>query len=77
MMSFVSCQTTKQKEVEVEVYVPEIEFPEFPFIGNYEITENGILVEESYFRELLIFKISYEECLSEYEEKKQTLQEQE
>lgn len=71
MMFLVNCKTTK---VETVTYIPEIDFPEFPTLGEYEITEDGkIKTDERYFRDLLIFKTEYEEMISEYNEKKELM----
>lgn len=76
MMFLVSCKTTK--EIQIKYYVPEIDFPEFPKLPDYEITENGILVkDENYFRQLLIFKESYKSEINKYNEKKMKLEESE
>lgn len=71
MMFLVSCKTTKVIEKEV-YYIPEIDFPEFPKLGDYEKTGGGkIIVDENYFRQLLIFKTQYREMISEYNDKKE------
>lgn len=71
MMFLVSCKTTKVIEKEV-YYIPEIGFPEFPKLGDYEKTSDGkIIVDENYFRQLLIFKTQYREMISEYNDKKE------
>lgn len=76
MMFLVSCKTTK--EIQIKYYVPEIDFPEFPKLPDYEITENGILVkDENYFRQLLIFKESYKSEINKYNEIKKKLEEPE
>lgn len=67
----VSCKTTKVIEKEV-YYIPEIGFPEFPKLGDYEKTSDGkIIVDENYFRQLLIFRESYKLMISEYNDKKE------
>ena len=76
MMFFISCKTTK--EIQIKYYVPEIDFPEFPKLPDYEKTENGILVkDENYFRQLLIFKESYKSEVNKYNEIKMKLEESE
>ena len=76
MMFLVSCKTTK--EIQIKYYVPEIDFPEFPKLPDYEVTENGILIkDENYFRELLSFKESYKSEIDKYNEKKMKLEESE
>lgn len=73
MMFLVSCRTTK---VEIEYYVPEMDFPEFPTLPDYEIKEDGILVkDENYFRRLLTFKTLYKDLIVKYNEKKEKLEE--
>ena len=75
-MFFISCKTTK--EIQIKYYVPEIDFPEFPKLPDYEKTENGILVkDENYFRQLLIFKESYKSEVNKYNEIKMKLEESE
>jgi hypothetical protein len=53
--------------------VPELDFPTFPKLGEYEITEDGqkVEVDEIYFRKLLIFRIEYNSLVSEYKDKKE------
>jgi len=76
MMFLVSCKTTK--EIQIKYYVPEIDFPEFPKLPDYEIIENGILIkDENYFRRLLIFKELYISEIDKYNEKKMKLEEKE
>lgn len=76
MMFLVSCKTIK--EIQIKYYVPEIDFPEFPKLPDYEVTENGILIkDENYFRELLSFKESYKSEIDKYNEKKMKLEESE
>lgn len=73
-MFLVSCKTTK--EIQIKCYIPEIDFPEFPKLPDYEKTENGILVkDENYFRQLLIFKESYKSEINKYNEIKTKLEE--
>lgn len=73
-MFLVSCKTTK--EIQIKYYILEIDFPEFPKLPDYEITENGILVkDENYFRQLLIFKESYKSEINKYNEIKMKLEE--
>lgn len=72
-MFLLSCKTTK--EIQIKYYVPEIDFPEFPKLPDYEIAENGILVkDENYFRQLLIFKESYKSEVNKYNEIKMKLE---
>lgn len=75
MMYFTSCRTVKVVEKTV-YYVPDIDWPEFPKLPDYEITENGILVkDENYFRQILIFRESYKSEINKYNEKKNKLEE--
>lgn len=68
MTCFISCRTTQTK---VEYKVPEIVFPDFPVLGEYEIIENEKVVTDSnFFRQLLTFKIMYEEAVADYEYEK-------
>lgn len=76
MMFFLSCKTTK--EIQIKYYIPEVDWPEFPKLPDYEITENGILVkDENYFRRLLTFKELYKSEINKYNEKKEKLEESE
>lgn len=66
-----SCKTT-----EIKYHVPDIDFPDFPVLGDYEIMDNGnVSTSAEYFRRLLIFRTQYNELILEYNEKKQTLNE--
>lgn len=68
MTCFISCRTIQTK---VEYKVPEIVFPDFPVLGEYEIIENEKVVTDSnFFRQLLTFKIMYAEAVSDYEYEK-------
>ena len=68
MMFSNSCVT---KKVETEVYMPEIDFPDFPLMDGYQILEDGrVAIDANYFRKLLIFKTEYEDLILEYQEKK-------
>ena len=75
MMCLLSCRTTTV--VEKTIYkCPDISWPEFPELGEYEKTENGkIATDENYFRKLLIFKTLYFDEIEKYEEKKQLIEE--
>lgn len=74
MMFFFSCKTTI---VEKTVYrFPEISWPEFPELGEYQKIQNGkIAIEEDYFRKLLVFRTFYFDEIEKYEEKKKLLEE--
>lgn len=69
MMFFTSCKTTRTVEKTV-YYVPIVNFPEFPELGEYEKTEDGrIVTDESYFRKLLTFRTLYFDALDKYNDK--------
>ena len=71
MMFFISCRTTRV--IEKTVYeVPEIEFPTFPKLPEYEYTLDGkVAVEGDFFRELLIFRTLYNSEMNKYIEIKE------
>ena len=75
MMLCISCKTTTV--IEKTIYkCPDINWPEFPEVGEYEKTNNGkIAVDEDYFRRLLVFRTFYFDERDEYEEKKQLIEE--
>lgn len=73
-MSLISCKTIKVIEKEI-YYVPEVNFPTFPKLPDYEMTEEGIIIkDENYFRELLKFKAEYKDMIERYNEKKEELE---
>lgn len=66
-----SCKTTEK----IIYCVPEINFPEFPELREYEkVGENKIATDEDYFRRLLIFRTLYINEISKYNEKKRELE---
>jgi hypothetical protein len=69
-MFFTSCRTTRT------VYrVIEIDFPEFPMLGDYEVLEgNRVATDEEYFRKLLIFRTLYIDEQEKYNEKKKLVE---
>lgn len=71
-MLCISCKSNDVVEKTI-YYVPELEFPDFPKVSDYEIIEDGqkVIVDEIYFRKLLIFRIEYNSLISEYEDKKE------
>lgn len=75
MMLCISCKTTTV--IEKTIYkCPDISWPEFPEVGEYEKTNNGkIAVDEDYFRRLLVFRTFYFDEKDKYEEKKQLIEE--
>lgn len=69
LIFFVSCKTT---EIRVEYKVPEIDFPEFPKLGEYEITtDDKVITDSSFFRKLLTFRTLYYECIKDYNSEKE------
>ena len=75
MMLCISCKTTTV--IEKTIYkCPDISWPEFPEVGEYEKTNNGkIAIDEDYFRRLLVFRTFYFDERDKYEEKKQLIEE--
>ena len=75
MMLCISCKTTTV--IEKTIYkCPDINWPEFPEVGEYEKTNNGkIAIDEDYFRRLLVFRTFYFDEKDKYEEKKQLIEE--
>lgn len=71
MMFFISCRTTTRT-----VYrVIDIDFPEFPVLGDYEVLEgNRVATDEEYFRKLLIFRTLYIDEQEKYNEKKKLIE---
>lgn len=65
--------------VEKTIYkVPEISWPEFPELGEYEKTGNGkIATDEDYFRKLLTFRTLYFDEIEKYEEKRKFIEDEE
>ena len=63
--------------VEKTIYkCPDINWPEFPEVGEYEKTNNGkIAIDEDYFRRLLVFRTFYFDERDKYEEKKKSIEE--
>lgn len=67
MTYFVSCKTV----IIERSYVPDITFPEFPDLDEYEKTKDGkIVVDEDYIKRLYIFRTFYFDERDKYEEKK-------
>ena len=71
-MLCISCKSTK--EIVIEYRIPEINWPDFPKVGDYEKKDGKILVDEDYFRQLLIFKEEYKTERNKYNEKKEKLE---
>ena len=73
MMFFMSCKTTKMI-TKVEYYVPEINFPNFPKLENYEKLENDtVKVDGVYLRQILIFREKYKSEVEKYKNIKEKL----
>lgn len=73
MTFFTSCKTVEV--VRVEYYIPEIDFPEFPKLGECKKVDGMILTDEEYFRKLLIFREEYRNAIEKYNAKKNKLEE--
>ena len=74
-MFFMNCKTTEVEKI--NYYVPEISFPEFPELEDYEILEDGrIATTEKFFRELLIFRTLYYDEIEKYNERKNMVKEE-
>lgn len=54
--------------------MPEVDWPEFPELGEYETKDGMVTTDEDYFRKLLIFRTMYLDEKSKYEEKKKLLE---
>lgn len=70
-MFFTNCKTVTRT-----VYrAIDIDFPEFPVLGDYEkIDGNRIATDEDYFRRLLIFRTMYADEQEKYSEKKKLIE---
>ena len=71
MMSLLSCKTTK---VETRYVMPEIDWPEFPKLPDYEAKNGKVTTDEEFFRRLLVFKELYKNERNKYNEKKEKLE---
>lgn len=77
MMFLLSCNTTKVIEKRI-TYIPDVDWPEFPKLPEYEKLADGkIATDEEFFRRLLIFKTEYKEEILKYNEIKMKLEENE
>lgn len=72
-MFFTSCKTTRT--VETQYIIPEINWPEFPKLPDYEVKNGKVITDEDYFRELLTFREIYKSERDKYNEKKMKLEE--
>ena len=73
MMFCNSCKTTTVEKT--VYYIPEVDWPEFPELGEYETKDGKVTTDEDYFRKLLIFRTMYLGEQSKYEEKRKLLEE--
>ena len=73
MMFCNSCKTTTVEKT--VYYIPEVDWPEFPELGEYETKDGKVTTDEDYFRKLLIFRTMYLDEQSKYEEKRKLLEE--
>ena len=73
MMFCNSCKTTTVEKT--VYYIPEVDWPEFPELGEYETKDGKVTTDEDYFRKLLIFRTMYLDEQFKYEEKRKLLEE--
>ena len=66
----VSCRTTVEYIEKPVYYVPELDFPDFPVVSDYDISDDGerVTVEADYFRKILMFRANYRSVRDEYKE---------
>lgn len=77
MMFYISCNSSKIVEKTIH-YVPDVDFPEVPKLGDYEILKDGrIATDESFFRNFLSFRALYSDALLKYEDKKKLYEKKE
>ena len=57
------------------IYIPEIDWPEFPELDEYEASDGKVTTDEDYFRRLLVFREMYFNEQNKYKEKKEKLEE--
>lgn len=57
--------------------MPDIEWPEFPKLPDYEVKNGKVTTDEEYFRRLLVFREMYKTERNKYNEKKAMLEETE
>lgn len=57
--------------------MPEINWPEFPKLPDYEVKDGKVTTDEDYFRKLLTFREIYKSESDKYNEKKMKLEENE
>lgn len=63
IMPLMSCVTTKTIE---KIYVPELVFPTFPELKEYEKTNNGVIVSNDWIIRLAEYKILINETEKNY-----------
>ena len=68
-MLFMNCATTKTEYTE-KPYVPEITFPIFPALPNYERKDGNVVVSEDWIVRLAEYKIRIEETERNYNDLK-------
>lgn len=68
-MLSMSCVTTKIEYIE-KPYVPEITFPIFPALPNYERKDGNVVVSEDWIVRLADYKIRIEETERNYNDLK-------
>lgn len=68
MTLFISCKTTVIERT--FYYVPDVDFPEFPKLGEVEKIDGKIATDEEFFRLLLMFRTKYFDAVSKYYDKK-------
>lgn len=66
-MAFLTGCATARPTVEVRTVVPELDFPAFPVLEGGEASGDGnVTAPESYFRDLLAFRVMYEALAEAY-----------
>jgi len=70
-MPLLNCQSTT--DVKKEMYIPEIIFPEFPVLEEYERKDGKITVPEEYILQLAEYKIRIEETEQNYNDIKKNI----
>lgn len=73
-MPLLNCQSTN--DVKKEIYIPEINFPKFPVLEEYEQKDGKIIVPEEYILQLAEYKIRIEETEQNYNEIKKNIKEE-
>lgn len=57
--------------------MPDINWPEFPKLPDYDVKNGKVTTDEDYFRKLLTFREIYKSERDKYNEKKMKLEENE